>query len=75
MVHDIPKDAQMREILDEVPQKVFDSVFKEYLTRLQRNKRLSKFAFEDGAYLLLLDGTQYYSSKTIHCKHCLNTAP
>jgi len=28
--------------------------------------------FLQGAYLLALDGTGYFSSKTIHCQSCLH---
>ena len=66
-----PKDSQMRTILDDIPREIFAPIFKEYLTRLQRNKWLSSFKFDDDHYLLLLDGTEYHSSDSIHCQHCL----
>ncbi len=70
-IKETPKDSQMRIILDEVPRETFKPLFKEYLTRLQRNKWLSSFNFHDDHYLLLLDATQYYNSNAIHCQHCL----
>jgi len=70
-INSTPKDSQMKIVLDEIPRETFDPIFKEYLTRLQRSHQLSKFIFEEGAYLSLLDGTQYHSSETIHCEHCL----
>src|SRR4029450_10457361 len=38
---------------------------------LQRGKALEAMAFLDGHYLLALDGTEYFSSKTMHCASCL----
>ena len=70
-VREIPKESQMREILDDVPAKTYDPIFKEYLTRLQRGNQLSAYVFEDGAYLLPLDGTQYHYSTSLHCDQCL----
>jgi len=71
IVQNIPKDTQMRELVDQASKETFNPVFKEYLTRLQRNKWLLKYSYEDGAYLLPLDGTQFHSSKNISCEHCL----
>ncbi len=38
---------------------------------MQRGGYLKPYQFINGAYLLPLDGTQYYSSNDIHCTHCL----
>jgi len=66
----IPCDTYMRERLDEVNpddiRKAFTSVF----SALQRGKALEKYAFLDGKYLLLNDGTGFFSSKKVHCKNC-----
>jgi hypothetical protein len=66
-----PCDTQMREILDPVdPEQLrpaFGSVFRE----AQRGKVLKKLRFYQGCYLLLLDGTGYFSSHHIHCDSCL----
>ena len=37
---------------------------------LQRGKVLEKYAFLDNKYLLLSDGTGYFSSSKIHCENC-----
>ena len=47
-------------------------VFKSVFRQLQRGKALEPMAFLDGHYLLALDGTGYFSSKTIHCASCLH---
>jgi len=73
-IRETPKESQMREILDDVPCGAYDPIFKEYLTRLQRGNQLSAYVFEEGAYLLPLDGTQYHYSTHVHCDQCLQQA-
>ena len=67
----VPCDTYMREILDPVSPKGLRRVFKSILGHLQRGKVLEAMPFLDGHYLLALDGTGYFSSKTIHCASCL----
>ena len=68
----VPCDTHMREILDPVSPKLLRPVFKSVFRQLQRGKALEPMAFLDGHYLLALDGTGYFSSKTIHCASCLH---
>jgi hypothetical protein len=67
----VPCDTHMRAILDPVSPKVLRPVFKSVFRQLQRGKALEAMTFLDGHYLLALDGTEYFSSKTIHCASCL----
>jgi hypothetical protein len=66
-----PCDTHMRAILDPVSPKVLRPVFQSVFRQLQRGKALEAMTFLDGHYLLALDGTEYFSSKTIHCASCL----
>src|SRR5437879_2059629 len=68
----VPCDTHMREILDPVSPKVLRPVFKSLFRQLQRGKGLEAITFLDGHYLLALDGTEYFSSKTIHCASCVH---
>src|SRR5919109_1557989 len=68
----VPCDTHMREILDPVFPKVLRPVFKSVFRQLQRGKALEAMTFLEGHYLLALDGTEYFSSKTIHCASCLH---
>jgi hypothetical protein len=68
----VPCDTHMRKILDPVSPKWFRPVFKSVFRQLQRGKALEAMTFLDGHYLLALDGTEYFSSKTIHCASCLH---
>src|SRR2546421_8074388 len=67
----VPCDTHMREILDLVSPKWLRPGFKSVFRPLQRGKALEAMTFLDGHYLLALDGTEYFSSKTIHCASCL----
>jgi hypothetical protein len=67
----VPCDTHMREILDPISPESLRPVFKSIFRQLQRGKALEAMVFLDGHYLLALDGTGYFSSKTIHCAACL----
>jgi Transposase DDE domain len=68
----VPCDTHMRAILDPVSPESLRPVFKSVLTQLQRGQALELLAFLDDSYLLALDGTGYFASKTIHCASCLH---
>jgi hypothetical protein len=72
-VDDIPKDTQMRQILDAVAASQLDGIFSDFLHRLQRGKHLADYQLLDGSYLVAIDGSEYFSSENIRCPHCLVT--
>jgi hypothetical protein len=67
----VPCDTRMRAILEPISPKWLRPAFKSVCRQLQRGKALEAMAWLDGHYLLALDGTGYFSSKTIHCASCL----
>ena len=69
----IPKDTQMREILDPIESQAIAPVFSDFLLRLQRGKQLARYRFIDDMYLISMDGSQYFSSEKINCPNCLVT--
>ncbi|MBW1897341.1 MAG: transposase family protein [Deltaproteobacteria bacterium] len=69
-VNDIPSDTQIREILDPLSPAVLEPVFSDFLHRLQRGKHLVNYQFYNEMYLVSVGGSEYFSSKTIHCPHC-----
>jgi hypothetical protein len=70
-VKNIPKETQMREMIDGVASDCFSEVFKDYFLRLQRGKHLEKFELFPGYYYHPIDGSEFFSSKEIHCEQCL----
>jgi hypothetical protein len=67
----IPKETQMREIIDEIDSQHFAAIFKDYYQRLQRSKQLEQFQILKNVYYFPMDGSEFFSSKEIHCIQCL----
>jgi len=72
-VSDIPKDTQMRQVLDAIAAGELNGIFADFLHRLQRGKHLVNYQLLNGSYLVSIDGSEYFSSENIHCPHCLVT--
>ncbi len=70
-IEHVPCDTSMRERLDPVSPESLRPLFTSVFRQVQRGKALEAMAFLDGHYLLALDGTGYFASKTIHCASCL----
>ena len=70
-VENIPKETQMRDIMDGVDSDYLHPIFRDYYLRLQRGKHLEKFQIFPGLYYFPIDGSQFYGSKEIHCEQCL----
>lgn len=70
-VHDIPKDSQLRNVLDALPPEAIAPIFTKFLSSLQRGKHLVPYQLLGGNYLIPIDGSEYFSSEKIHCPHCL----
>ncbi len=69
-IEKVPSDSQMRTILDEVDPEILRPVFKDVFDQLQRGKELEKMVYL-GGYLVSMDGTGYFTSKTVYCSDCL----
>ena len=70
-VESIPKDTQLRDVLDQCPLDPLEKVFADFFYHLQRNKQLKAYPFINGMYLMPVDGSQYFSSEKISCPSCL----
>jgi hypothetical protein len=70
-VSDIPKDTQLRDVLDEIAYERLEDVFSDYFFQLQRGKHLEGYQFMPGKYLITIDGSGYFSSEKVHCAGCL----
>jgi len=67
----IPCDTQMRTILDEVDPEYLRPSYKAVFSALQRGKALEEMVFLDGYYLMLMDGTEYFSSEKLQSPYCM----
>ena len=70
-VQDIPKETQMRSIIDQIDSEYFRPIFKDVYSRLQRGKHLEKYQILEGKYYFPIDGSQFFSSKEVNCEGCL----
>lgn len=70
-VTSIPKETQMRDIIDGVPSSCFDQVFKGFYQKLQRGKHLESMQIFPETYYFPIDGSQFFSSNKINCEQCL----
>ena len=72
-VSGVPKETQMRHVLDAIAASELDPIFADFLHRLQRGKHLVNYQFLNNSYLVSIDGSEYFSSEKINCPHCLVT--
>lgn len=70
-VSSIPKDSQLRDVLDGLPNDTIDCLFDDFIGALQRGKHLAQFQALDNQYLISIDGSEYFSSQKVHCPRCL----
>ena len=70
-VEPIPCDNQIRTLLDPISPSYFQPVFFEVFEHLEQQHWLDPLRVLDHQLLVALDGTQYFSSKALHCPNCL----
>ncbi len=66
----IPCDNQIRAMLDPVDPAHFHPLFADTLAELKSAGGLKRFRRPDGHVLVAFDGTEYFCSKTLHCRNC-----
>lgn len=66
----IPTDNHIRNLLDPVEPKFLNPVFDFAFKTLLEKGVLKSYRSVNNTVLIALDGTQYHSSKTIHCESC-----
>ena len=70
-IENVPSDTWMRELLDPISPAALRPMFNDVFRQLQRGGALKPYVFHEDSYLLSIDGTQYFSSKKVHCDSCL----
>lgn len=70
-VQNIPGDTQLRDVIDACSPEKIEDIFADFFRSLQRGKHLEPFQVLNGQYLVLLDGSDYFSSDKINCPGCL----
>lgn len=69
-VKKIISDTQCRAVLDPIDFRLLLPCFKKIFSVVQRGKLHEEFKSSDGYQLVAIDGTQYFSSKELHCDNC-----
>ncbi len=69
-VNNPPSDSTMRERLDEVDPKALRKLFTRIFSQAQRDKALESYRYLNDYYIISLDGTCYFSSKSVYCNSC-----
>jgi len=67
----VPSDTQMRDILDGIDIDPLNEAFADLFWELQRSRELKQWLFDGQYYLIAIDGSGYFCSDKISCKHCL----
>lgn len=66
----VPCDTSMRERLDPVDPKELRPAFRKVFSALQRGNGLRGMESIDGHYLISIDGTEFFSSRSVSCANC-----
>jgi hypothetical protein len=67
---DIPSDNQIRNLLDPVSPEYLQPVYRQTFLALEQTEILKNRRCYANQLLVAIDGTEYFSSKNIHCKNC-----
>ena len=66
----IPSDHQIRALLDPVPPELLGAVFDHGFSTLVQTQQLAAFRSWQKRLLVVVDGTQYFTSQNISCPQC-----
>jgi hypothetical protein len=66
----IPCDNQIRNLLDPIPASKVWGTFAQVYKWLQKQEILNRYQYLEDSILVILDGTEYFSSKKINCPYC-----
>src|SRR5690606_11775590 len=63
--------SQQKSVLDKIPPIVFRRIYKRLFNIVQKSRILERYVYYKDSYLILVDGTGYYSSSKVSCSNCL----
>ena len=69
-VHEIPSSNQIRSLLDSTPPGTLKPVYSFFFNALDQAGIVDSYRSVGDSLLLAMDGTEYFSSTTIHCESC-----
>lgn len=69
-LNELPSDNQIRNLLDSVSAEHVQPVYRDIFLALEGTDILKKRRSFANQLLVAIDGTEYFSSKSIHCENC-----
>jgi hypothetical protein len=69
-LRNIPSDNQIRNLLDPVRPSHLDGCYRQIFEALEKADILKRYRSFANQFLVALDGTEYFSSKKLHCEQC-----
>jgi hypothetical protein len=69
-LENIPSDNQIRNLLDPVGPENLEPTYQRLFLSLERTGVLDKFRSYANHLLIAMDGTEYFSSQSVHCENC-----
>jgi DNA-directed RNA polymerase subunit RPC12/RpoP len=69
-LENIPSDNQIRNLLDPVSPENLEPTYQRIFLSLDRAGVLDRFRSYANYLLIAMDGTEYFSSQSIHCENC-----
>lgn len=69
-LEELPTSNQIKNVLDQIAVSLLFPIFHRIYVTLLRRGHLEQYKVLDGQLLLGLDGSEYFSSKRLYCKHC-----
>jgi len=66
----LPSDNQIRNLLDPVAASYLAGMYRHIFSELEQTGLLESYRSYGKQLLIAMDGTEYFSSKKIHCKNC-----
>ena len=69
-LEDLPSDNQIRNLLDRVSPEYLQPVYRQIFLELEHSEVLKGYRSFANQLLMVIDGTEYFSSKKIHCEQC-----
>lgn len=69
-LEELPSDNQIRNLLDPVAASHVNGMYRYIFTELERTPMLDTYRSYGKQLLIAIDGTEYFSSKKLHCGNC-----
>jgi hypothetical protein len=69
-LRNIPSDNQIRNLLDPVSPSQLERCYRQTFQALEQTKVLESYRSFANQFLVAIDGTEYFSSKKVHCEQC-----